>query len=358
MRRLLLSIALLAALPGAARAEPSVSILPLGFEVEQFRGPGTRVAATAASTEAFREVRGAMQPPLVVLWGKGGAAALTLEGGAIRILRAKGGGGDLAALERAGEALPDSRIAGAGAVTARLEMPSRDYAHEDLGSAVHARVVAVTERKPAPPSAEPKPVAQDVVRIPAGEGAVFEDREPHLAQIGGEAPAILVVRSYRDLGSALALIAKREGRWKIVAETPPDGTPYRWLNPVASGEGVASDIAVVRRPDRDGLLQIWRLDGDKLVLQAEKPGYSNHVHGSPAQDLAAWFAAEDGSARLAIPVLDRSALALLSVGPEVKEIARIPLPAKAAAGIAALGRGRDIRLVVGLEDGRVAEVRP
>jgi hypothetical protein len=351
----LTALLLLAALATPAEAEPSVTVLPLGFEVEQLRGPSTRVAQTATSIEAFRGVRG-LTTPLAAVWGRDGAAVLTLDGDQVRITRAPRGG-DLTALERGRDALPEGRVAGTGALSAQLEVPARDYAHEALGSPVQARVLAVTERKPSPPTSDPKPVSQDVARIPAGEGAVFEDREPRLVDLDG--PAILVVRSYRDRGSALAVVAKREGTWRVAAETPPDGEPFRWLNPVAAGERAARrDLALVRRPHLDGLLQIWRLDGEKLILRAEKAGYSNHAFGSAAQDLAVWYVAEGGGARLAVPILDRSALAILEVGPEIREIGRIPLPAKVKSGVTALGRGQGVHLLAGLEDGRLADIRP
>lgn len=359
MIRIALSLAAvaLAICPGSARAEPTVSIVPLGFEAEQMRGPATRVAATAASLEAFREVRN-VKTPIAVVWGRDGAAALSLDGTNLRVYPAKRGAGDLSALERGRDTPSAFRVGGAGALTVQFEMPTRDYAHEALGSPEHARVLAISERKPSPPSSEPKPVAQDVVRIPAGEGAVFEDREPHLVRLGGADPAILVVRSYRERGSALLVVAKRDGTWRAAAETPADGEPFRWLNPAMSGLDQVRDIAVVRRPHLDGLLQLWRLEGDKLVLRAEKAGYSNHVYGSPAQDLAAWIGSDGGAARLVVPVLDRTALAILAVEPELKEVARIPLPAKAANGVVAFGRGRDAHILVGLEDGRLADIRP
>lgn len=361
MRRLAsLALAGLLGLPATAgRAEPTVTTLPLGFKVEQMRGAATRVAATVTSTEGFRDMRATLKPPFAVVWGQEGAAALAVEGGSVRVFRAKGQGFDLVALERGRGEIPGARVAGSGGFSAQFEMATRDHPREALGSPVHARVLAITERKPSPPSRDPKPVPQDIGRIAAGEGAVFEDREPHLVDLGSDNPAILAVRSYRDRGSALAVIARREGTWRIVAETPPDGEPDRWLNPVATGQaGPARDIALVRRPHTDGSLQVWRIDGDKLALRAEKAGYSNHVQGKAVQDLAAWFSAEDGSPRIAIPVLDRTALALLSVGEEVKEVTRIVLPAKAASGIAALGTGRDIHFLVGLEDGSVVDVRP
>ena len=37
---------------------------------------------------------------------------------------------------------------------------------------------------------------------------------------------------------------------------------------------------------------------------------------------------------------------------------RIALPAKAATGVAALGSGRTAHILVGLEDGRVVDIRP
>jgi hypothetical protein len=59
-----------------------------------------------------------------------------------------------------------------------------------------------------------------------------------------------------------------------------------------------------------------------------------------------------------VPVQDRSALAVLSFRNGITETARIPLPAKATTGVAALGTGAGTHLLVGLEDGRVADIRP
>jgi hypothetical protein len=147
-----------------------------------------------------------------------------------------------------------------------------------------------------------------------------------------------------------------------VAETPPIGQPQRWLNPAAvaafAGDGVP-EIALVKTPHLDGLLQVWRLEGDKLVLRHEAAGYSNHVFGSAAQELAAAIDIDgDGTPELAIPTLDRAALAFLSLKGGIKEVRRVTLPAKAAMGVAALGSGKAAHVLVGLEDGRVVDVRP
>ena len=348
---------------GAARAEPTLSILPLAFGVTEFRGPASRVASTVASTDAFRESRPALVGPLVVLWGQEGGAVVTLAGDDLAVRSFTRGQSDLPALERGRTAIPSSRSAVADGLTVTLDDATRDYPHEALGSPVHARTVTIVERRAAPPAAEPRPVPTATARISAGPGAVFEDREPRLSDLDEDGvPEILVVRSYRDRGSALAVIDRRDGVWALRAETPADGEPFRWLNPASSGglgPGHAREIALVRRPHLDGVLQIWRWTGTALELVAEKPGYSNHAFGSSAQDLAATSTDEAGAARIALPTLDRRSLAIVSLaGGRLEEVARVALPARALTGVAILGKGRATRIIVGLEGGKVAAIRP
>lgn len=361
MRAPVLTLAAVLVLAGPVRSEPSVSVVPLGFEATEFRGPGSRVAATIASTDAFRETRPALAGPLVVVWGRGGGAVLSLAGGEVRVRAARKGVGDFAALETARGAIPSSRAEAAGPLGVSLEGPTRDYPHEALGSGVHAATLVVTERDAAqPPSTEPRRIGANRTRVEAGPDAVFEDREPRLVDLDGDGTAeILVVRSDRDRGSSLAIVARREGTWRIVAETPPTGEPFRWLNPVAplAPGSPKGSFALVRRPHLDGILELWRWSGGRLDLVAERPGYANHAFGSPAQDLAASFPAGDGTVRLALPTLDRRAVAILAL-PKLDEVARIPLPARAATGLAALGEGAALRLLVGLENGQVVELRP
>ncbi|TXM89687.1 hypothetical protein FV223_20940 [Methylobacterium sp. WL116] len=68
--------------------------------------------------------------------------------------------------------------------------------------------------------------------------------------------------------------------------------------------------------------------------------------------------AHGAQADLALPVADNSAIALVSLKGGIRERARIALPAPAAYGVAALGRGTKVRILVGLSDGRVAVVAP
>jgi hypothetical protein len=365
MTRVAAGLAALLAYAGAsgpAAADPSVSILPLGFAAREFRGPSSRVAAVAPSLAALREDRSLPGRPLVVVWGEGGAAALTWAGREVRIMRLGGSASDLAATERGRDAIPFSRIEASGAFTATLTGPTRIHPHEALGSATHAGSVAIAERRPVQIGAEAKAVPTATSTVAAGEGAVFEDREPRLVQLSDDAtPEIVTVRSYLDRGSAMAVIARREGTWRVVAETPPAGEP-QWLNPAAVADFLGtgrSQIAIVRAPHREGLLQLWSLAGDVLKLESEKAGYANHAYGSSAQDLAAPADVDgDGRPELLVPTVDRGAVAILSFKGGIRELTRIPLPARASSGIAALGSGPDLHILVGLEDGRVADIRP
>jgi hypothetical protein len=345
--------------PISLRAEPSVAVLPLGFAVSEFRPPESRVAALVATTDAMRGKAAAGQR-LVVVWGREGAA-LALNDGAVVVLPLGQATGDIAALERGREAIPSSRVQAAGALSVSLTDPVRDDAHDALGSGVHANSITITERRAVEPGPDPRPVPTTVSRIAAGPGAVFEDRAPRLADLDGDGtPEVVTVRSYRDRGSALAVIARREGRWEVVAETPPSGEPQRWLNPAAiadfEGRG-RPQIALVRTPHGEGVLELWAYEGGTLVRRAEKAGYSNHAYGQSAQDLAGVVDVGTGP-ELAVPTLDRRSLAILSFKDGVVERVRIPLPAAAATGLAALGQGRDTHILLGLEDGRIADVKP
>ena len=347
----------------SASAEPKVSILQLPFEVREFRGPGTRAAAVAPSLAPLRSDATLKDKPLAVVWGERGGAVLTLAGGEVRAIQLGAGAADLTTAETERGAIPASRVEAAGPITASLTDPTREYPHEALGASVHAKSVSISERRPVQIAAGAQRVPVEVSRVEAGPDAVFEDREPRLAQLGREGPPeIVTVKTYTGQGSALAVIGRRGGAWRVVAETPPAGEPNTWLNPAAVADFLGTgrpQIAIVRKPHADGVVQLWAFEGDALTLKAEKAGYANHVFGRSAQDLAATSDLDrDGRPELIVPTQDRRSLAVLSMRDGIREVARIPLPARAETGVATLGSGSDLHILVGLEDGRIADIRP
>ena len=365
MRRLL--VLLLTAWTGSfwagrngAHAEPTVSLVRLPFRAEEFRGPGSRVVAVVPSTDRLREDRSWRDRPIVVAWGPGGSAVLTLQGDTVASVPL-GPGSDIAALERTPNAIPSSRLAAAGPISAFLSEPNSSYPHAALGSAVHAGAITIVERQAPQTGGGVQRIQTITTRVEAGPGAVFEDRALRFADLDGDgAPEIVTVKSYFDRGSALAVIGKREGTWRVLAETPPIGAAQRWLDPAAIADFDGSgrpQIALVQTPHRDGMLQVWGYADGRLTKLREAAGYADHANGQTAVDLAATVM-RDGRPFLAIPTLDRASLALVDLRGGIKELWRVALPARAATGVAALGRDADARILVGLDDGQVAVIRP
>ena len=365
MSRLAPVLALAVTLLGSlARAEPTAAVVPLPFAVEHFRAPQSHLARTLASSTLLAE-KLPLDRALVVVWGKTGGAAFHLEKGELKQVRFSHQGEDAPVPEASRNAVPGTRMQSAGPLTVALSGARADYHHNVFGAVSEAGAIAVAERQPlAGVSAQPRAVPIRTATVESGADAVFEDVEPRLADLDGDGtPEIVTVKSYLDKGSALAIIGRRDGAWRLLAETPPIGERHRWLAAAAvadfDGDG-RPEIALVRTPHLQGVLQIWAWQDGKLALKHEASGYTNHILGSAIVDNAVAVDL-DGDARpeLVIPTFDRKALAVLSLrGGMIKEVRRIALPAAAGRGLAALRAGKDVHILVGLEDGRLAAVRP
>jgi hypothetical protein len=252
-------------------------------------------------------------------------------------------------------ALPDSKVAtGKGEIArAWLSEPTTRYDHGILGDKFAAGALVIERRDG----------KRQTVRLKSD--AVFEDLEPRLADLDGGGDghdAIIVVKSTLKRGSSLAVIAGRRGKYEIVAETPPLGAAHRWLNPAGiadfNGDGKRS-IALVRQPHVIGALELWRWRDAELHKAAELPDIANHIAGTRELDMSA--AADfdgDGASDIAAPSLDRARLRIVSFAPKAREIASVPLPAKAATNLALVAEtAGPPAIAVGLADGSLAVIR-
>ena len=249
------------------------------------------------------------------------------------------------------DALPDGRIAEGKRDIARAWFadPTGRYDHGVLGDAVEAGSLVIERRDG----------THHVVRLQ--DDAVFEDIEPRIVDLGGR-DHILVVKSYLKRGSALAVIGERNGSFAILAETPPVGTPHRWLNPAGvadfDGDG-RPDIALVRMPHAAGVLELWAWRDGGLTRTLEIKDVSNHAIGSRVLRMSAVADFDgDGHADLAIPSFDRRELRLLAFTPKPRDITRIKLPARVTTEIALLRDSAGMPIVLaGLEHGAAVAVR-
>ena len=250
-------------------------------------------------------------------------------------------------------ALPDAKVAtGKGDIArAWLAEPTTRYDHGILGDKIEAGSLVI----------ETRDGKRQTVRLK--DDAVFEDLEPRLADLDRDGhDEIVVVKSYLKRGSSLAVIAERRGKYDIVAETPPLGAAHRWLDPAGiagfSGGGTIG-IALVRQPHVIGALELWSWRDGALRKTAELPDIANHIAGTRAIDMAAVADFDgDGIADIVAPSLDRSRLRVVSFAPRPREIANVPLPAKAVTnlGLVAESSGPPA-IAVGLADGSLAVIR-
>lgn len=258
------------------------------------------------------------------------------------------------AAEHPSGALPDARIATGTRDIARawLAEPTPRYDHGILGDAIEAGSVMIQGRD------------GKVNAVRLKDDAVFEDLELRLADLDDNGhDDIVVVKSYLKRGSALAVIGARNGKYYILAETPPIGRPHAWLNPAGiadyNGDGKV-DIALVRMPHAEGKLELWTWADRKLRKTAEIADVSNHIAGSRALRMSATADFDgDGIADLVIPSFDRGRIRIIAFAPQPHELASIALPAKAVTNLSLLpnGGGMPPMIVLGLSNGSLAVLR-
>jgi hypothetical protein len=198
-------------------------------------------------------------------------------------------------------------------------------------------------------------------RFELSGGAVFEDREVRITDLDGDGRSELaVVVSRPGVGSALALFGLGPEGLRRLAETAPNGLENRWLNPSGVGRFTRTDrleIAIVRTPHIDGRLELYSFDGRSLTLTARTAGFSTHRNGSRHQRLYAVLTRPGRTDLLVVPVLDRSALAVLDFTASPPQVTRYALPGRADGPFAVARDGTEAFSVeVPLEDGRIARV--
>lgn len=246
--------------------------------------------------------------------------------------------------------LPDARVVSTpdGRMVA-LVGPTDRYAHGVLGDELEASAIEI------------RASAEEAARIDVEARAVIEGLAPMIADLDGDdVPEIIVTVSDAEVGARVVSYGV-DGERRAVSK--PIGRGYRWLHQVgvgATGPAGEIELIAVRTPHIGGIVEAYRLAGDRLERVAATPGYSSHRLGSPNLDMAL-LADVDGSAgpEVVVPTQDMATLALLArSGDGFEQVDVLPLEGVLSTNLAATpdSKGRLV-LAAGTEDGRLRVFR-
>lgn len=211
-------------------------------------------------------------------------------------------------------ALPDAVVThghegGRAAMSAWLDQPTTRYGHAVLGDAIEAGGLSI------------RYADRSQQQLTLSADRVFEDRYARFTGLLIEGrQTLLTVTSYLNAGAALTLVdpgAAGGPGPRIIAEADPIGIPNRWLNPVGAGDvdgdGRIELLAVIT-PHIGGMLTAYELDGNKLGIEQQLHGFSNHAYGSRELQLSGLIDLDsptDGVEEAVVPNADRTALTVV-----------------------------------------------
>ena len=215
-----------------------------------------------------------------------------------------------------------------------LGSPTERYPHTALGSRTHAGSIHVL-------TAVPGGAFQEIIyRLPINR--VFEDLTPRLVDIDQDGrDEIIVIEADVLRGASVVVLGLEDSlngkNLKELARSPPAGSTFRWLNPVGvadfDGDG-KQDVAAVITPHIGGVLTLYHYRPPQLVPYASAMDTSNHLMGSPEQQLSAIIHQPGQRPTIIVPDMSLKALHALrwegsGVTAKFKELANVtPLPAR------------------------------
>ena len=253
--------------------------------------------------------------------------------------------------ENARNGLPDGKIAvpenKKDIAEAWYSEPTKRYRHGVLGDATEAAALVIKTPRG----------AKLTYRLPSTE--VFEDITPRLVDLDrdGKTEVVTILSSSRE-GASIAVFGLVGNALIKKAQGPFIGRSNRWLNiaGIARFTGLRNlEIAAVEMPHLAGLLKFYRYRNGKLDVSRYTPGFSNHEIGSGELRLSSVALVDDDNRPdLIVPNSNRNELLIVSfVSGTLKLLSRIKLPAAIDKAILVEGSGRDLKVTVGLSDGRI-----
>jgi len=255
--------------------------------------------------------------------------------------------------EKAPNGLPDGRIDAtknsSDIVMAYYSEPTSRYAHAVLGDGIEAGALKVITNRG----------ENYTFRLPRTE--VFEDITPRLVDLDGNGTSeVVTILSKQGEGASVAVFGLSGKTFIKLAQSRFIGRGNRWLN-IAGIDNFTGrrnkEIAVIETPHLAGLFKLYSFSAgsSQLITPGSVPGFSNHAIGSRELRLSATaFVDNNRQPDIILPSLDRASILIVSVKPDqLQLLARIDLPARVDRAIKVEGNGEDLKITVGLNDGKI-----
>ncbi len=246
-------------------------------------------------------------------------------------------------------ALPDARLLvdETGRILL-LSDPTTRYGHGVLGDAIEAGSISLIDTTTAP--ALSRQIAIEGERVIEGISPIWTDLN------GDRVREIIVTESDAEQGARIVVFDEDGNR---VAESAPIGRGFRWRHQLAAApfgpEGEVELVAVLT-PHIGGIVEFFGLQGDRLEVVAQVPGFSSHLLGSPNLDRAVSGDFDgEGSVELLVPDQAQEVLGAIRRNANGAEMVwSIPVGDQLATnlavvtmpnGVLALGAGREDRVL-------------
>ena len=262
-------------------------------------------------------------------------------------------GGGLALWENGSEvdrlavdALPDARLlVDEQERVLLLTKPSLRYPHGIAGDRLEATEITLLETLPS---------LKVVTRIAIPGQKVVEGISPIWADLNGDGQReIIVTISDAEQGAQVVVYSESGGQ---LAAGPAVGRGNRWRHQIAVapfGANGELELAEILTPHIGGIAGFYRLDGDSLVLVAQRPGVTSHPIGLRNLDMG--LAGDlDGDGQPELVVFNQQfteITALRRTAGGIDLAWRTPVGGRAVTNLAAVDLGAGIALGVGREDG-------
>ncbi|MBT3315617.1 MAG: hypothetical protein HN390_13495 [Anaerolineae bacterium] len=219
-----------------------------------------------------------------------------------------------------------------------LSSPTESYAHSVLGDGIESTAITLVETNPVPKIVQ-------VVSIPKADA--IEGIAPIWADMNNDSEGEIIV-TLSNVQDGARIVAYREDG-SLLAEGPAIGSGYRWRHQLVIAPFGSSDenlLAVVRTPHIGGVLEFYRLDGNKLEIVKTIPGISTHSIGS--RNLYTAQAGDfntDGQIDLLAPDQSHTRLGIISI--ESESINWIDLGAELVTNLAAVNSDNNDQIAIG-----------